>query len=56
MQRLDNHGATLIEYALVVSLITITVIASMRSLSNAIGGRSNSVSSKVTGALCGEST
>lgn len=56
MQRLDNHGATLIEYALVVSLITITAIASMRGLSNAIGGRSNSVSSKVTGALGGEST
>lgn len=56
MKRLDNHGATLIEYALVVSLITITVIVSIKNLSNAIGGRSNSVSSKVTGALGGEST
>lgn len=56
MKRSDNHGATLIEYALVVSLITITVIASIKNLSNAIGGRSNSVSSKVTVALGGEST
>ena len=47
MKHLDNHGATLIEYALVVSLVTITAIAGIKGLSGAIAGKSNSVSSKI---------
>ena len=51
MKCLGNRGATLIEYALVVSLIVITAVAGMKGVSNSIAGQSNSVSSKITNAF-----
>lgn len=51
MKRLDNDGSTMIEYALIAALISVVAINAFRNVSNAIGGQSNSVSSKVCDAL-----
>ncbi len=46
----DESGQDLIEYALVAGLIGLGAVTAMGSLSTAIGGAFNSVSSRLTSA------
>ena len=51
MKHLDNNGSTMIEYALIAALISVVAINAFRGVSNAIGGKSDSVASEVCNAL-----
>jgi pilus assembly protein Flp/PilA len=47
----DDSGQDLIEYALVAALVGLGAVASMKSLSNAIGSAFNGVGNQLTNAV-----
>jgi pilus assembly protein Flp/PilA len=47
----DESGQDLIEYALVAALIALGAVASMKTVSTAIGGAFTQIETQLTGAL-----
>ncbi|WP_427024241.1 Flp family type IVb pilin [Aureimonas ureilytica] len=49
----DQSGSTMIEYALLASLIAIAIIGGLQATGNSIGGMMDGVFAKISAALAG---